>query len=155
LENLQREDDFGFPAGALEDLDVSEGQRVPLGATQEVEEFEIFGPAAAVDTQTAQDCYWIKEALARESLNFLEYVKNTLVEQETNEIENDAFMGEAETAKEREVGFETLFPPETNSMMVAAQAFHHVLTLATKNLLKVRQDEPFDDIWMGVKAVGM
>lgn len=38
-------------------------------------------------------------------------------------------------------------------MMVAAQAFHHVLTLATKNLLHVKQAEPYAEIWVGVKEL--
>lgn len=155
LEDLQRLDDVDLPAGDFDGLDTpgEKRSRPPLSATQEAEEFEIFGPTAAVDTQTAQDSYWIKEALARESLNFLEYVKNTLAEQEAVEMEDDAVIGVAENVKQRGVSFETLFPPESNSMMVAAQAFHHVLTLATKNLLSVKQVEPFDDIWMGIKEI--
>lgn len=153
IPDLERLDDCGFPTNGSDNF-VSglERQALPLTATQ-AEEFEIFGPTAAVDTQTAQNSYWIKEALARESLNFLEYVKNTLLEQEADEMEDDALMGGIESAKSREVSFERLFPPESNSMMVAAQAFHHVLTLTTKNLLHVKQSEPYAEIWMGVKEL--
>lgn len=153
MPDLERIDDFQFPANASDNFaDMLEEQHLLLTDTQ-AEEFEIFGPTAAVDTQTAQDKYWIKEALARESLNFLEYVKNTLLEQEGDELEDDVLMSEIESAKPREVSFETLFPPESNSMMVAAQAFHHVLTLATKNLLSVKQVEPYAEIWVGVKEL--
>jgi len=153
MADLERLDDLEFPANGSENfVDALEQQNLPLTDTQ-AEEFEIFGPTAAVDTQTAQDNYWIKEALARESLNFLEYVKNTLLEQETDELEDDILMGGAESAKPREVTFETLFPPESNSMMVAAQAFHHVLTLATKNFISVKQEEPYAEIWMSVKGL--
>jgi meiotic recombination protein REC8 len=153
MPDLERIDDLGFPANSTENfIDALELQSIQLTDTQ-AEDFEIFGPTATVDTQTAQDSYWIKEALARESLNFLEYVKNTLLEKEGDEVEDDVLMGGAESAKLREVGFETLFPPESNSMMVAAQAFHHVLTLATKNLLNVRQAEPYAEIWMSVKEL--
>jgi meiotic recombination protein REC8 len=153
MPDLERLDDLDFPANGSNNVaDAPERQMLPLTDTQ-AEEFEIFGPTAAVDTQTAQDSYWIKEALARESLNFLEYVKNTLLEQEIDEMEDDSLMGGVETTKAREVSFETLFPPESNSMMVAAQAFHHVLTLATKNLLHVKQTEPYAEIWMGVKEL--
>lgn len=153
IPDLERIDDLEFPANGSENfIDALERPNLPLIDTQAVE-FEIFGPTAAVDTQTAQDSYWIKEALARESLNFLEYVKNTLLEQEANELEDNVLMGGVENAKPREVGFETLFPPDSNSMMVAAQAFHHVLTLATKNLLHVKQAEPYAEIWVGVKEL--
>jgi meiotic recombination protein REC8 len=151
--DLERLDDREFPAnGSNNFVSALERQTLPLTATQ-AEEFEIFGPTATVDTQTAQDSYWIKEALAQESLNFLEYVKNTLLEQEADEMEDDALMGGVESAKSREVSFERLFPPDSNSMMVAAQAFHHVLTLTTKNLLHVKQSEPYAEIWMGVKGL--
>jgi meiotic recombination protein REC8 len=119
-----------------------------------VEEFEIFGPSAAVDTQTAQGTQWIRDALAMESMNFLEFVRNTLTEGEVDELTDDAdpldqVMG-GMSKTEKEVGFEALFPPESNSMMVAAQAFHHVLTLATKNLLVVKQEIPFGEIYLSV-----
>ena len=153
MPDLERIDDLDFPAnGSNNFVDALERQNLPLTDTQ-AEEFEIFGPTAAVDTQTAQDSYWVKEALARESLNFLEYVKNTLLEQEADEFKDDVLMGGVEGSKTREVSFETLFPPESNSMMVAAQAFHHVLTLATKNLLSVKQADPYAEIWMGVKEL--
>jgi meiotic recombination protein REC8, fungi type len=144
-------DDVEFTAnGSGNFVDALDRQNLPLTDTQ-AEEFEIFGATAAVDTQTAQDSYWVKEALARESLNFLEYVKNSLLELEADELEDDILMGGVQSARVREVTFETLFPPDSNSMMVAAQAFYHVLTLATKNLLHVRQAEPYTDIWMGSK----
>jgi meiotic recombination protein REC8, fungi type len=155
-QEIDRTDDLELPVASLENLDLTalggEGRTVSV---IEAEELEVFGPTAAADTQTAQTSQWIKEALARESLNFLEYVKNTLAEQETNEEGDDAAMEEVgdEDSSRRQVSFETLFPPETNSMMVAAQAFHHVLTLATKSLLAVRQDEAFGDIWMGVRVM--
>jgi meiotic recombination protein REC8, fungi type len=121
-----------------------------------VEEFEIFGPSAAVDTQTAQGTQWVRDALARESMNFLEFVRNTLTEGKVNELVDDADpLGQTTSGMskiEKEVGFEALFPPESNSMMVAAQAFHHVLTLATKNLLSVRQEIPFGEIYLSVAA---
>jgi hypothetical protein len=107
------------------------------------DEFEAFGPSAAVDTQTAQNSQWIAEALETESFNFLEFVRASAAEaseamedQETK----DADDGEEEDTK-KWVGFEALFPPRENYRIVAAQAFYHVLSLATKNLLSVRQEE--------------
>jgi hypothetical protein len=136
--------------------DIVAGRGRTLSASHTaMEEFEMFGPSAAVDTQTAQGTQWVRDALAKESMNFLEFVRNTLMEGGVDELVNDASivdqeMVEAEN-KMKEVGFEALFPPETNSMMVAAQAFHHVLTLATKNLLGVRQEEPFGEIYLSVE----
>ena len=101
------------------------------------EEFEALGPSAAVDTQTAQNSQCVADALETESLNFLEFVKcsHAEVEADLEGLEVD------DEPRERWVGFETLFPPHESHRIVAAQAFHHVLSLATKNLLRVTQEE--------------
>lgn len=101
------------------------------------DEFEMHGPAAAVDTQTAGNSQWLAEALETESYNFLEFVKNT-----TTEIEIDEEITEIEREEYRTwVGFEKMFPPnQGTTKIVAAQAFYHVLSLATKNLLGVKQE---------------
>lgn len=123
-------------------------------------EFELFGPMAAIDTQTAQTSQVVKEALARESLNFLDFVKNTLAEEAMDELKDAGIFDDAGILGRegslpgpggKEVAFETLFPPESNSRMVAAQAFHHVLTLATRNLLRVSQQDGFSDIMLGIR----
>ena len=115
-------------------------------------EFEMFGPAAQVDTQTAGTSQWVKEALDRESGNFFEYVSNTINEKigdELDDIGDDA---------EQFVTFEELFVPEANSAIVAAQAFYHVLSLATKNRVWVEQSldenllEAFGEIRIGIFA---
>lgn len=101
------------------------------------DEFEMHGPAAAVDTQTAGNSQWLAEALETESYNFLEFVKNT-----ATEIEIDEEITEVEREEDRTwVCFEKMFPPnQGTTKIVAAQAFYHVLSLATKNLLGVRQE---------------
>jgi meiotic recombination protein REC8 len=115
-----------------------------------LDEFEIFGAAAAVDTQTAGTSQWVKEALDRESNNFFEYVKNTISEKLGDE-ENPHGVQEF---GEKDVTFEELFVPDANSRIVAAQAFYHVLCLATKNVVWVDQTveemEPFGEIRIGV-----
>lgn len=102
-------------------------------------EFEIFGPAAQVDTQTAAESQWMRETLAREAGNFLEYVVNTISEKAIDELEGDEEHAEV-AERDKFVTFEELFDPEQNSQIVAAQAFYHVLTLATKGRIWVTQD---------------
>lgn len=109
----------------------------------EVEEFEAFGPSAAVDTQTAQNSQWLAEALETESFNFLEFVRCSAAEEGIDEVgrENQESQDTDDgNDGEKWVGFETLFPPRESYRIVAAQAFYHVLSLATKNLLSVKQE---------------
>ena len=160
LPDLERVHEYELPnLGEPDNLNALEIQRgrILSGIDTQDLEFEMFGPAAAVDTQTAQSSAWVKEALAKESMNFLEYVKNTINE-ENIMAQEDEINENREREEVKEVSFEMLFPPESNRMMVAAQAFHHVLTLATKNLLSVKQEgvelfQPFGDIWMGIREV--
>jgi meiotic recombination protein REC8 len=111
----------------------------------QLNEFEIFGPSAAVDTQTAASSQWVREALDRESNNFLEYVKNTISEKLPDEFgdefgdEEGEVFGRQRNGNGTSVSFEELFEPESNSAIVAAQAFYHVLSLATKRLVKIEQ----------------
>jgi meiotic recombination protein REC8, fungi type len=116
------------------------------------EEFEVFGPAANVDTQTAGTSQWVRQALDKESNNFFEYVRNSIDEKVPEELglgqdEIDGGVGKAKgKAREVEGGsgyvtFEELFDEERNTAMVAAQAFYHVLCLATKHRVWVVQDE--------------
>lgn len=112
-------------------------------------EFEMFGPAAQVDTQTAGDSQWVRDVLAQEAGNFFEYVLNTISEKAGDDGEGPT----AVAAKDKFVTFEELFDPTSNSRIVAAQAFYHVLSLATKNRVWVEQDgdmEPFGLIRIGV-----
>ena len=84
-------------------------------------------------------------------MNFFEFVKNTINEGCIDNDEDDELNGGlAKEVRDGEIGFEALFPPDNNSAMVAAQAFHHVLTLATKNLLHVQQDALWSNILISV-----
>ena len=81
---------------------------------------------------------WLcRKALDHESFNFLSYVQ-TYVEEKQNS--SGKAQGVA-TGNEHVVMFEDLIPPGTQSVMVAAQAFLHVLSLATKGALGVTQEE--------------
>lgn len=98
------------------------------------DEFDMYGPGAAVDTQTAGNTQWLAEALETESYNFLEFVKNTATEIEIDEVMRHP-------GDKTWVGFEKMFPTgRSTNKVVAAQAFYHVLSLATKNLLGVNQE---------------
>ncbi|TVY14205.1 Meiotic recombination protein rec8 [Lachnellula arida] len=126
------------------------GSRVGVGAE---DDFELFGRTANVDTQTAGTSQWVRQALDRESNNFFEYVRNTIEEKTPDELGDDgdgdephAREGEGIAGRDaRTVTFQELFDEERNSAMVAAQAFYHVLCLATKHRVWVVQDRGADD----------
>ncbi|CAL3962251.1 hypothetical protein PZA11_000537 [Diplocarpon coronariae] len=118
------------------------------------DDFEVFGAAAGVDTQTAGSSQWMKDVMDRESNNFFEYVKNTIDEKSGDELGSE-YVAESPG---KTVTFEELFATTSNSRIVAAQAFYHVLSLATKGRVWVEQDvdegslEPFGEIRIGVVA---
>jgi meiotic recombination protein REC8 len=105
---------------------------------------------AAHDAQPASQV--MRHALDREGQNFLGYVESIAREKgypDGDENSNGRWW----------VEFEELFQPEDQKRAVVAQAFHHVLLLATKNVIKVKQDgqgghEPFGAIHLGVEGLG-
>lgn len=94
--------------------------------------FQIHGPAAEVDTQTAAQSQWLASTLGHESLNFLDFLRAQVSEQQKE--------GSADKKNGKEISLSALIPPETNSRVVATQAFLHVLTLATKGAVRVSQE---------------
>ncbi|KAJ9632807.1 R8 protein [Knufia peltigerae] len=116
-----------------------------LGLGTDVEDFELYGPAADVDTQTAQQSSWIAMALENEANNFLSFVKTKINEQPRDQGE----VGES-TEMSNGITFEELLPPTQNSYIVGAQGLLHVLALVTRGLLEVTQGEPFGDIEISV-----
>ncbi|KAI4233995.1 MAG: hypothetical protein LQ352_008205 [Teloschistes flavicans] len=115
------------------------------------DDFQLYGPAAGVDTQTAAQSQWLRATLDTESKNFLEFIKT--------EVAGKAalLLAEAEgpAVTTNSVFFEELLPPARNSKIVAAQALLHTLTLATKGLVKVRQEEDYGAIELAaVEVVG-
>ncbi|OJD10461.1 hypothetical protein AJ78_08535 [Emergomyces pasteurianus Ep9510] len=112
---------------------------------------EIYGPAAAVDTQTAAQSQWVAAALDQESANFLDFVKNKIGGGENNAkaaSDIDANGGgnygdddDIPPGVEVGISFSSLLPPIVNSRIVATQALLHTLTLATKGELHVRQQK--------------
>ncbi|KAI9765927.1 MAG: hypothetical protein M1840_007068 [Geoglossum simile] len=109
---------------------------------QQVDEFELYGPVANVDTQTAAQTQWMKEMLDNESFNFLEFVKASIEKQEKQ--------GSSDARQRGFAIFEELLPPRDNTKIVAAQALIHTLSLATKNLITLQQDEGYGDIRLGI-----
>ncbi|KAI0724582.1 hypothetical protein C8T65DRAFT_704409 [Cerioporus squamosus] len=74
--------------------------------------------------------------LEKNSFNFLEYAKMQLT---------------ANPTVNAELAFDDVVPKATSTRRVAAAAFYHCLVLTTKNLLSVRQEEPYGELKMRVK----
>lgn len=113
-----------------------------FGAPINSDAFELYGPAADVDTQTAGQSQWQNDVLDKESNNFLEFIGAA--------IEEKRMAAGVDGEEVNEVDFGAMLPAETNSKTVAAQALLHVLTLGTKNLIGVVQKEPFAAISLQV-----
>ena len=122
----------------------------------EDESFQLHGPGAGVSTQVQAESQWIEATLDREAHNFLDFLKEEIKRvpgpEAGDEDEEDELSREMLAAPEPRdmVEFGQLLPPQDHSAIVAAQALHHVLALATKNLVKVEQEEPFGPIKLGV-----
>ena len=112
---------------------------------QALDDFQLYGPAAAVDTQTAMQSQWIKATLDQEAHNFLEYVRTEIsaIPAPADEDE-DELSGNGQP--KASVQFEQLLPPARHTKVVASQALHHILALATKNLIDVKQTMVFGPI---------
>ncbi|KAI7207265.1 hypothetical protein KC343_g6614 [Hortaea werneckii] len=110
-----------------------------------LDDFELYGPAAHVDTQTAAQSQWQRAALDSESTNFFSFVRAAIAE--ADEARAAAALGDEEMEEmDGTVEFATLLPPEHNTNIVAAQGLLHVLALGTKHLLNVQQEEAFGPI---------
>ena len=127
------------------------------------EDFQLYGPAAAVDTQTAAQSQWLKATLDQESTNFLAFVQAEInatataaaaagEEGEDSANELAAAADEPDLSTNSVVVFQNMLPPTQHTKIVAAQAFHHVLVLATKGLVSVNQNVGFGPIHLGIIA---
>ena len=97
-------------------------------------------PAAASAATTSQA---VRAALDRESLNFLDYLRENL--DDVQQQQDDDLPGE-EDPPTSTVMFDQLLHPEQNSTMVAAQGFYHIRSLATKGLVEVVQQIAYGGI---------
>ncbi|KAK5662894.1 hypothetical protein OQA88_6305 [Cercophora sp. LCS_1] len=97
-------------------------------------------PLPAQDARTSQA---VLEALDREGRNFLGYVQNMAHK-----------LGEMRADGKHWISFDDLFNAEDQNRAVITRAFYHVLTLVTKDAIKVEQDGqdtvPFGEIRVGV-----
>ncbi|KAI9817479.1 MAG: hypothetical protein M1827_001089 [Pycnora praestabilis] len=130
-----------------DDEDELLGGRADAGDELALNDFEIYGPGANVDTQTAAQSQWMKETLNRESFNFLEFL-GAGVDKERYPADGDQDELAGEEPRRGFVLFRELLPPTENTKMVAAQALLHTLALATENLITVNQNEGYGDIRM-------
>lgn len=136
--------------GEIDDFQLAGSDVAMAGLTGE-EEFELFGPAAQVDTQTAQQTQWQRRVLGAESANFLDFVRNEI--DAADQRRDEAALGDDEDEiLSGSISFQDLLAPDSNSRIVAAQALLHVLALGTKNMLKVAQREPFTPINLRVNS---
>lgn len=123
-----------------------------LGADVDVD-FELYGPSAVVDTQTAQQSQWVAATLEKEAYNFLNFVQAHMrdeVGMASNEGEGAGEEEDQSITGRDSVTFGELLPPGQNSRVVAAQGMLHVLALATKGLLDLYQEVAFGEIEMAV-----
>ena len=123
----------------------------PISDDQTVDDFQLYGPAAAVDTQTAGQSQWMRATLNQEADNFLEFVKAGVTALPAN-VSDDEDELSREGPLKSSVSFEQLLPPTQHSKIVAAQALHHLLALATKSLITVRQNSPYGSIDLSLQA---
>ena len=131
--------DRGAIGDQLDDFQLPPGSDINMSGLNIADEFELYGVAAQVDTQTAAQTQWQKTALTGESANFLDFVQTAIDESDD--------LDQTET-----VDFEALLPPKDNSHIVAAQAFLHMLTLGSKGALTVEQEEPFSPLVLAIVA---
>lgn len=123
----------------------------PISDDQALDNFELYGPGAAVDTQTAADSQWVRSTLNQEANNFLAFVQAKIAEiPAAEDDEEDELSGDARPRVS--VTFGELLPPKQNTKVVASQALYHVLALATKSLLHVQQDLPDERINLSVPS---
>lgn len=122
-----------------------------MSASNEAEDFQLYGPAAGVSTQVAAESQWMRATLDKESGNFLDFVKTEITGRHMALGETDEESA-GPTGLPNAVLFEDLLPPVQHTKIVAAQALHHVLALATKGLIGVQQDTAYGPIILHLQA---
>ncbi|RPD62913.1 hypothetical protein L227DRAFT_497993 [Lentinus tigrinus ALCF2SS1-6] len=96
------------------------------------EDFQFNVPAEETNEESQQSVL----TLEKNSFNFLEYAKMQL---------------RANPTANEELAFDDVVPKATSTRRVAAAAFYHCLVLTTKDLLSVRQEEPYGELQIRVK----
>ena len=128
----------------------SDDAGMPLALEAEDDQtFEPYGPSGKVTTQTAAQSHWTAATLDTEAHNFLTFLAAEI------QVKGEIGDGDEEgAAANRTATFEELLPPTEHTKVVAAQAMLHVLALATKGLIEVRQPEAFGEIELSMVGVG-
>lgn len=135
-------------APELDDYEPGLESDYAIGGMTGNEEFELFGAAAQVDTQTAEQSQWQRATLVGESANFLDFVRTAIENADEHRVADD----DEEEDRSGSVEFENLLPPH-QSQIVAAQGFLHILTLGSRQMIQVDQEESFGPISLRMMAV--
>lgn len=90
----------------------------------------------------ASACQVSRDALDREGRNFLAFVERMAA---------DRGHLDANSGRKRWLAFDRLFGTQDRTRTVVAHGFLHVLTLASKNQIRVKQD-PLGEIYLGVMS---
>jgi meiotic recombination protein REC8 len=151
-----------------------------IGRVGAPQDFEQVGAASIFGTQATGKSQWVRDVLDHESGNFFQYIKNSIDERfgiqselldydtGADELGKDTglIIGSSSKRKnrsttkdvDRNICFDQLFIPGQDTHIVAAQAFYHVLTLATKGQVRAHQTKPTGvadlescgKIWLGI-----
>lgn len=152
--------EVGTPSAGEDDFtmgDIADDELDKQLAGNMSESFELHGPAATVSTQEAASSQWLAATLEQEAANFLLFVHDAIRKKQKGKdggAQDDAG-NEGEQERLTSAIFEELVPPERNTNLVAAQGLLHVLSLATKALISVQQEEGFGDIKIGLAESGL
>lgn len=130
---LSGKDDEELYLGAGED-----DPQLPLGGDDNLDPYGDNYMTQPADGSTQ----WLNATMERESYNFLEYLRNEL----SSRLDEPVF--DATNPTLRAITLDQLVPPKESRVIVAAQAMHHTLLLATKGLIRVRQEKAFGDIYL-------
>jgi len=133
LDPIVFEEEEGYTSEHEVDEDVA------LGSISE-NEFDKYGPTTHVGKQTTPRNSWQQDIIDQESSNFREFVEHAIEEKRKAQG-----LGSPREGLNM-IYFDELLPPESNSRVVAAQAFLHVLSLASKNMIIAAQKEAYGRI---------
>lgn len=128
---------------AYDNFDNYELDRQLAANLGDITNFELPDPGAELSTQRANNSQLVASILEQEAYNFLGFVQAKIAAKEAEQAEG--------AVGETSVAFEELLPSYEQPRAVAAQGLLHVLSLATQDLLHVRQEnEEFGDIFISI-----
>ncbi|KAK0208222.1 Rec8 like protein-domain-containing protein [Desarmillaria ectypa] len=130
--SVSRRESSLIPSASASDLRLSPGVVDRASQVGEDYRFEVDPEEGANNSQMeSQKSDLNLVTLERNSFNFLEYAKMQF--QTLPDFSND-------------LSFDAIAPPTTSTRHVAAVAFYHCLVLATKDLLHLRQPQPYGPV---------